>query len=363
MNIKQKIEEYISESPIKTLYFIFLLFGGLVFFIYYLEIKYLPEINLLGSIQLLTFASVTGVLLVFSTIIMLIFPGLFWQSYIKDSFDKLDMWSGNQINKIIWFILPIILIYISIISYGYISIKYQTLNFFIQLLIPIVINSLWVIVFLYQVNKLVPVVLLKKTFFSEYVKFVFFSCLSSVISALPILIFSFVFLQEYQQNISRLVFGVLAITILIIVSNLLVIIKPNHINSIYWYSVLGFMSFLSIISLTGQTAIFPKAIMKTYKLGNIQPLSVIIDKQGCLNINKSLKSHQATNEKGEIIQFEIEDDSCIISNININILSRIGGESYVEIYNLKAKAGTKTIDNIRFPIPSSSINTWNLTNK
>jgi vacuolar-type H+-ATPase subunit I/STV1 len=85
MNIEQKIKDYISENIVKTLSFMFLLFGGLIFFIYYYSIQYIPSFNLITSVQLLVIASITGLLIVSSTIVMLILPSLFWQRFINKS--------------------------------------------------------------------------------------------------------------------------------------------------------------------------------------------------------------------------------------------------------------------------------------
>ena len=293
IDIKQEIEKYISENIIKTLSFIALLFGGLIFFIYYLDIRYLPELNLIGSVQLLVFASVTGLLLVFSTIAILILPGLFWQNFIRNSFNQIAEWSGVKIHKIIWFVLPIIFVYASMISYVVMSIINQNINLYTNLAILITINLIWMIILWNKSRKNIPIIVTKQAFYVKYVEFAISSLLSSIISVLPILLLSVVFLQEYRQDIKSFLWGLLAITIIVIFNNWLVIAKPKDTNSIYWYSVLGLISFLTIISLTDQTATFPKAIMRTYKLGNIEASSVILDKQGCIEVNRSMKFHEA----------------------------------------------------------------------
>lgn len=358
MDIKQNIEKYISEKPIETSYFIFLLFGGLVFLIYYLDIQYLPELDLFSSVQLLSFVAITALLLLFFTIMMIIFPGVFWQYHIKKSFDQLNSWTNNQLNKNIWFIAPIVFIHISIFCCSYLSVK-NYFHFTVWVLLLIFLNLLWITLFWYRAKKIIRDSYPTREVAKEYIYFVFLSFMSSGFSGLSILMLNLMFLQGNQQNITMII-TMCIITLLIIISNLMVIAKPNHIKSIYWFSILGLTTFLCIILLTDQTARFPKSIMKTYKLGNIQPLSIIMNKEGCIDTNMTLEHHQIKNKEGKNIKFDIENDRCIISNITI--LWRIGKESYLELNNIKVKVGKETREYFRFPVSSSSIKRWNIIN-
>ena len=72
MSIKEEITKYVFNNIIATLSFVSLVFGGFVFFIYYFNVRYLPDLNILDSVTLLIFASFTGLLLLLSTIFMLI---------------------------------------------------------------------------------------------------------------------------------------------------------------------------------------------------------------------------------------------------------------------------------------------------
>ena len=113
MDIKRKIIEYVSANIITASSFIFLLFGGLIFLIYYLDIRYLPDLNLITSVTLLAFASFTGIILLFSTMFMLIFPGYFWNNSVQDIPEVTNIWYDNQSKKIksflyllLWFSFP-----------------------------------------------------------------------------------------------------------------------------------------------------------------------------------------------------------------------------------------------------------------
>ena len=45
--------------------------------------------------------------------------------------------------------------------------------------------------------------------------------------------------------------------------------------------------------------------MRNYKLGNIEASSIVLNKQGCININKSMKLHQARNIEREYKVFKV----------------------------------------------------------
>jgi predicted transcriptional regulator len=74
-----------------------------------------------------------------------------------------------------------------------------------------------------------------------------------------------------------------------------------------------------------------------------------------------MKFHQAKDKKGKILKFEIKNDICTLPDVLI--LSRLGEESYLEKKTHTCKYSNKkeeTECNMRFPISSSSIKTWNL---
>ena len=265
-------------------------------------------------------------------------------------------------------------IYISLIIYGYIASKGKTIFGILAIIAFLIINLFWIFWFLCRVDKLIHFYSLisKRFLYTRRANFVFLSFYNSIFSVFPILLLTPVLLEKYQQDINSFILVMLSITFIVITSNIFIINKPNNINSIYWYLILGSITLVIITIFTGQISLFSKKIMSIYKLGNIKPAAVIIDKQDCIHINKLLKFHRVKKEakndneketKDDENYFSIENDSCIIPNMNI--LSRIGKESYVEIYNLKAKRenGKKEQINIRFPIPSSSIKKWNLINR
>ena len=177
---------------------------------------------------------------------------------------------------------------------------------------------------------------------------------------LPVFLLNFIFLQEYQQDIQN--FSISLITFLaiyIIVSNTLVVAKPNRVNKIYWFAALGLICFLIVTLYTDQATTFPKTIMRTYKLGNMEALSIVLNKQSCININKSIKFHLAQiPDTNKVRQFPIENNSCIIPNINI--LSRLGKESYIEIRIKTKEKKRKELMAFRTLIPTSSIIQYNI---
>ena len=275
-DLKKEIIKYVKENIIKTFSFIFLLFGGLIFYIYYLDIQYLPELNLISSVQLLVFASLTGILLVLSTISMLIFPGIFWQKNIYGNETIANIWSDKLLRITVIFIIPIVLFYLSFFTYigqrsGLINIKDKWMWIWI-----VSLNLLWIIS-LYVWGLFKPKIqnVPWKSFCINYFKCIGLSAYGSLVSILPILLLAFIFLDEYNGNLNSFVISYSLLTLYIIFSNIIVIGKPENVNSIYWFFTVGLISLLLVITFTNKAAIFSKAIMRTYKLGNIQASSII----------------------------------------------------------------------------------------
>jgi len=291
--IKKEIIDHVKKNIIASFSFIFLLFGGLIFYIYYLDIKYLPNLDLISSVQLLAVASLTGFLLVLSTISMLIFPGLFWQKYIFTNETLTNVWSNKLSRIIVIFICPTISVYYYLYS--------------------LVANQ--------SGFKII-----------KYHKYMVLAYYASIISILPTMLLILVFLSSYKDDIKNFDIGCLFLIVCIVISNSIAIGKPEDVNSTYWFFTVGLISFLSITVLTNTASTFPKAIMKTYKLGNIETSSIIVDKQSCNTIN----------------------------NPNVLILSKLGTEAYIEFDEINIKIKDKEYKTMRFTIPSSSIITYNL---
>ena len=351
MDIKQKIIDYVSENIIKASSFIFFLFGGLVFFIYYLDIKYLPDLNLINSVQLLAFASLTGILLILSTIAMLVFPGIFWHKSIYENEVIANIWSNKFWRIIAIFVIPIIGIYVSVIAFIYFNIMWILFS-----------NLLWILVlYFYGFSKIKSLNISFKQFSWNYFKILGFSASVSIVSVLPIFLLAFIFLDEYKQDIKDFAIGCIALTIYIIISNIIVIIKPDNVNSIYWYFTLGLMSFLTVNVFTSQAATFTKAIMKTYKLGNIEASSVVLDKKGCSIVKNNTEIRDGDIKYKDKI-YSINTDKEICSIPNIKILSRLGKESYLEMkIDVTIEAKNNTVEKIiRFTIPSESIMSFSI---
>ena len=76
---RSKIWKYLSADVIATFSFFSLLFGGLILFIYYSSIQYLPDFDLASSITILGFSSFTGFIILSSILILLVYPGLLWK--------------------------------------------------------------------------------------------------------------------------------------------------------------------------------------------------------------------------------------------------------------------------------------------
>ena len=122
--------------------------------------------------------------------------------------------------------------------------------------------------------------------------------------------------------------------------------------------MLGLVFFLIMTLYTDQAFTFPRAIMRTYKLGKIEASSVVFDKQGCNIINQYVSFNQTkSNKNNQATKVEIENDLCIFPKINV--LSKLGKEAYVEA---DINTSSKKEKTIRFTMPSSSIISYNPIN-
>jgi hypothetical protein len=339
--IEKKIKDYISENIVKTLSFIFLLFGGLIFFIYYYSIEYIPSFNLITSVQLLVTASVTGLLIVSSIIAMLILPSFFWEKAINKNEGLIFVGIDRSQRILIFFAIPMLFVNGSIIA-----------SFYSQKVWILTFNILWLVglgIYILIVNKQNSKNI---NLYWSYFGFLALSAYYTVTSILPIFVLSFIFFETSVEQVIKSISINCAILLVIVTTiNIIILFKPEKIGFIYWNSVLGLVSFVMITTLTNTAATFPKAIMRTYKLGNIKVSSLVLDKQGCTIVNESMKFHQAKDKKGEILKFEINNDICTVPDVLI--LSRLGEESYIEKKTQTCKYPSKkeeTKCNMRFPL-------------
>jgi len=377
--IKKEIIDHVQKNIIASFSFIFLLFGGLIFFIYYLDIKYIPNLDLISSVQLLAVASLTGIILILSAIATLIFPGLFWQKYIYENEIIANVWSDKKSRILVIFIIPMFFVYFSLFLL-YIAhesefkiIKYQGIVIYLCI---IILNLLLILLYRrglqnLKFKKLARKKLIikhkvqrvtRKEFLGNYIICMGVAYYGSFISIIPTTALTFVFLGNYREDFNSFAIGCLFLTLCVFISNSIILGKPKDVNSIYWFFTVGLISFLCITALTNTVSTFPKAIMKTYKLGNIETSSIVIDKQGCNTINKTLKLHKLQDpEKDDgFLHFPIKNESCIIPNVHI--LSKLGTEAYIEFEfdETSIKIEDKEYKTMRFVIPSSSIITYNL---
>ena len=124
----------------------------------------------------------------------------------------------------------------------------------------------------------------------------------------------------------------------ILAMNLVVIVKPENIFSLYWYSVLGFITFIFVIGvLLNQLTLIPSLVMEAYQFGNIKNSFIVLNEEGCHIVQKykyiapqeTNKNQAGNSETTE--NTNIENNLCIVKVVNI--LSRLGEEYYLEIKN------------------------------
>lgn len=345
MDIKEKLIDYISANIIKTLSFLFLLFGGLIFFIYYIDIRYLPDLNLANIGTILSFASITGIILIISIVLMLVFPAFCWDRAIYQNEIIRNIWTDKARKTIVIIVFPVFVIYSSIFLY----LKKDNIWW-------ITLNLLWIIsLYLWGANESKKRHLSQKKFLQEYSSFLAYKIFGSFISIIPIIMLIAIFLNDYKEK--NLITACIFLISGIMFVNILIIFIPNSETSVYKYPIFGIISFLIIIIFTNKTTLFPRVIMETYQLGNIKASSIVLNKKGCIAINQVMALHQIENApSNKILQFKIENDSCVIPDVYI--LSKLGKEFYIEINGVRTENKKKQDISIKFPISSSDVTTY-----
>jgi hypothetical protein len=332
-----KIQDYILNNLITTIWSILLSIGGIVMIFYYTSIEYLPLFDIQSFLIVVVSIAFLFLTITSSIIFLNIVPSLSWyELFLKESKVNRILEKNNDISlkKIfIWYSLPssilTSLILISILN-----------NFFIKylFLLPLLLYFLYISYCYKHINKLN---LDFKNFFSELLKLQIANIVSSFTLIFPIyLIFLLALTNNKSEELTNTIFTIILIGIIIFFNtvNITLSKKINAKSRIIISLTLGF-SFLFFLLITfNKTTLIPLKIMEILKVGNFTPAETLFKKEGC----DILRSYNITLDKDK------DKDKEICSVQNIKILSRIGTESYLELNNQKIS------------IPSDYITSWKM---
>lgn len=178
--------------------------------------------------------------------------------------------------------------------------------------------------------------------FWESVKEWFFLVGATVVSG--VLIFtplSFIFnlsvSNDYDLKYPSWLAGSVA-ALFLVSANILSAVPVEGRTSLLKNFLLGFMSLFILLWLFNKFDRIPMAVMEIYKFGNIDASKVVLKDEGCKVL-----------EELDIELLKKENDICVMEDVLI--LSRLGGESYLQVHENEAEV-------LRFTVPSSSIVSW-----
>jgi hypothetical protein len=138
LNFLEKIREYIFKNLLSVLWTVSLLVGGIIFWLYFYDIRYFPDLDFDESVLFLLVAAITGGYILVITAFVFMSPYMI-RGVLKVSppSDK-EMASDNELG---WYFASIFLVYLAFLLYFYLEYKYKIscLSFGIPGLIILVI--------------------------------------------------------------------------------------------------------------------------------------------------------------------------------------------------------------------------------
>jgi hypothetical protein len=362
--IKYYLDFLKRESLIQNIWIMSLFLGGIISWRYYLEIKFLPEIDA-QSLLVLGFGSfIAGFLLIFSISYLVVFPGTSWNNFIKqekilnnyfsekkylilDSRPRkieLNKRNKNNQKKIFYYFWLLFLNISFVFSLSYIfTFKNKTWGFVFLFIDILVLFCIFV-----NVHRIISSTENKEIrTFSIVLQMIyssFFSSWAYVISCL--ILYSFV-KSDIIQNKAVIFIGFLLPIIFCFLASLLVIYLD--IKSLSFNIIIGFALVLVLMIILQKVNYIPGQVMKIYGWGNISNASIVVNQAGCQVVKQmGIKVEDKCANKDEVYRI---DGLCILSSIGKNYYLRF--PDYYPQGQIEAAT---------FTVPSSNVVSWSRQN-
>lgn len=340
---QSKLLEYFFNNIVSVLWAFLTSTGALVFILYFISIKYMPELSMSSLLAFFIASSVISIIATLAYLTLVIAPGYSWwflNINLKTKIHEIDK-SGEVdfSDAFSAFTLPLILTSSSFLfsfyflhvycseGSAYIDLsKYQS---FISLMLSFTICLLYYIIF----NKKY----LKKDFFvsMQIATITFFS---SLIFIGPLL-----FLPAIEFLLEDLMQGKVFLPLLKIISNIVLLLfastvfayaptKLKKSRKIYFFHIaLALVTTLFVFSLLSQ---LPKMAVKNLGFGNYKLQFMVLNKDGCI----------AMKEYGIKTTQKYELEACTLNDVKV--LSRLGENYYL------------SKDQKVFELPKSHVHSW-----
>ncbi len=356
-SIQEKICNYILSNPLSVLSATSLLVGGIIFWLYFSDIQYFPDLDFNKSVLFLLVAAITGV----TTILILTF--LIMSPYIIRWWIPLEQQNHSALSsdeekfsdrERIWYFLSIFIVYFVFFLHFFLKsyVKTAWITYGIPCFIGLVVMTVHLIIYwkgVWWERSLVERSLVERSLVKKVWKWkklegkadksmigIWFFSTFMMLMVLAIIINPIVVNIDSNEYISFL-----GLLLIILGGNLSFAFfreKKIEEKKTGWYWFIPILTVLSIFSMAQNTYI-PKFVMNKYKFGNFETQQLLVDEDGC----KFLKNL-------ELIPNPIENNNtCNVQNIKI--LSRLGSFFYIESICKPPWLCTP----IRFTIPTNKI--------
>jgi hypothetical protein len=348
------VGEYVKSHFVILAWNAFLLFGGLIFLLYFVRIGYLPELNLKDSAFLLAVAAVTGFFFVASMSGGLIFPGVIWSSLVESrSFRALWPRDLTKRMRMAALFLGAPLAALGAVFSLSTHLREQDWYLFTLGSIPVIFFvgfALAAPIFYVRRLKLVRrarrlgvAESLKKSLLISlrqsltYWVLYFLSC---VFFLVPFLILYLVARRLVGENVWERVVMLALLLAFVVLFNVFAAVVPRERNQIFWRALLGVVGLFLLLIICEAVSSVSATVMRLYGLGNIPDVSITVNKDGCTTFRQI-----GLNPVCEI------NDTCRFDGLVI--VSRLGSSYYLGATDPQ---GRKTW----FTVPSTSVLSWRI---
>ncbi len=363
-SFQEKTLNYIVSNLLPVLSVTSLLVGGFIFWLYYFNIRYFPDLNFNESVLFLLVAAITGVVIIVVLAILIIFPYILHSLVLKQqnhtglSSDEdltphqqplpIDPENFNYFENFWYFLSMFIVCYVIFLElflkpYVELELECKWMYFaYLSFLAVLLVN-----LFIYdRVCKLLKKLREKASKNSKPMRGVRAWIVSIIILMLVfIAVINPIVFNENSllvANKNSLPLSYLAIFVLICLANIMFAYYVDEQKNIV-LAVIFIIVIVLLLFFLGDVNI-SKVVMRMYKFGNFEASQLLVDKEGCM-IVKNLK-----------IPSPIENDNtCSIQNIKV--LSSLGDSFYIESV---CKPPLPCRQPLRFTIPSKNVLSWSI---
>lgn len=321
-----------QTSPISFAWSLFLSLGSLIFFIYYAQAGYLPEFDLGSATSLLIAAALTGCLYVVVLVAVLIWPAIFWLTYVRQSGFFQPIWrdgSDPERQSAKWFVLAfvpthLVLLYATNRAVGALAFG----------LLTVATTLAWgAAVWLYR----------------RLAWGVAFPPLHKTLALMALgtfcwfgFIFAWIFALELGgARDTRLDIGIaLAITfgLLLVLGalNVIAVMIPRGTSPFVWVGGVGAMVLAMTVFNFDLSSNLSAFVMRKYGWGNIADASLVLNREGCAAVSY-LGIVPVDYQGGDVCRVD-----------RVRIVSRLGANYYLEA--ARPRGGK-----ITFTLPSADV--------